>query len=74
MLNHISVGATSLTSAKAFYDATLSTLGYRCLSEDMNAVGHGDNNIEFWVLKAKKPVPDEDNSELHICFHPAARV
>jgi hypothetical protein len=29
MLNHISIGIAPLQKAKAFYDATLSALGYR---------------------------------------------
>ena len=73
MLNHISIGVASLTKAKAFYDATLSALGYRCLSQDAGSLGYGDKATEFWVLKAEKPVPDEGASGLHICFTAATR-
>ena len=73
MLNHISIGVASLPKAKAFYDATLSALGYRCLSEDAGSLGYGDKTIVFWVLKAENPVPDESTSGLHICFSAAAR-
>jgi catechol 2,3-dioxygenase-like lactoylglutathione lyase family enzyme len=68
MLNHVSVGTSSLSAAKAFYDATLSALGYQCLSEDDGSLGYGSKTIEFWVLKSAKPAPDEDASGLHICF------
>ncbi len=68
MLNHISIGVASVAKAKAFYDATLSTLGYRCLSEDAGSLGYGDEAVVFWVLQADKPVPDEGASGLHICF------
>lgn len=68
MLNHISIGASSLPAAKAFYDAALSALGYRCLSEDASSLGYGSETVEFWVLKSEKPVPDEAASGLHICF------
>ncbi len=34
MFNHISIGVSSISAAKAFYDAALGPLGYRCLSED----------------------------------------
>jgi catechol 2,3-dioxygenase-like lactoylglutathione lyase family enzyme len=68
MLNHISIGVASLSKAKDFYDATLSALGYQRLSEDANSVGYGDKTVDFWVLKAEKPVPDELTSGLHICF------
>jgi len=73
MLNHISIGVVSLPRSKAFYDATLSALGYRCLSEDDSALGYGVKAIEFWVLRAEKPVPDESTSGLHICFTAATR-
>jgi catechol 2,3-dioxygenase-like lactoylglutathione lyase family enzyme len=53
MLNHISIGVSSLPAAKAFYDAALSALGYRCLSEDAGSLGYGS---------------DEASSGLHICF------
>jgi catechol 2,3-dioxygenase-like lactoylglutathione lyase family enzyme len=68
MLNHISIGASSLSDAKAFYDATLSALGYRCLSQDAASLGYGSKAVEFWVYKSEKPVPDETASGLHICF------
>jgi catechol 2,3-dioxygenase-like lactoylglutathione lyase family enzyme len=68
MLNHISIGVASLPNAKTFYDATLSALGYQCLSEEANSIGYGDKTVEFWVLEAEKPVPDERTSGLHICF------
>ena len=68
MLNHISIGASSIPAAKAFYDAALSALGYRCLSEDTNSLGYGSEAVEFWVLKSEKPVQDEGASGLHICF------
>jgi len=68
MLNHISIGASSIPAAKAFYDATLSALGYRCLSEDAMSLGYGSETAEFWVLRCEKPVQDESASGLHICF------
>ena len=71
MLNHVSIGTSSLTAAKAFYDATLSALGYQCLSEDANSLGYGNKTVEFWVLKSEKPVPDEAASGLHVCFSAA---
>lgn len=40
MLNHISIGASSLSKAKAFYHATLTVLGYQCLSEDAGSHGY----------------------------------
>jgi catechol 2,3-dioxygenase-like lactoylglutathione lyase family enzyme len=41
MLHHISFGVTDLTRSIAFYDATLSTLGYVRVWADKTAVGYG---------------------------------
>lgn len=68
MLNHISIGVSSLAKAKAFYDSILLPLGYRCLSEDAGAMGYGQRAVEFWLLNSESPVPDEARSGLHICF------
>jgi catechol 2,3-dioxygenase-like lactoylglutathione lyase family enzyme len=68
MLNHISIGVSSLLASKTFYDAALNPLGYRCLSEDAGSLGYGSERAFFWVLKADKPVPDEAASGLHLCF------
>ena len=68
MLNHISIGVSSIAAAKAFYDATLKPLGYRRLSEDAGSLGYGSDRVVFWVLKSDKPVPDDAASGLHVCF------
>ena len=73
MLNHISIGTASLSRAKAFYDHTLTALGYRCLSDDAGSLGYGDQSVEFWVLKTDHPVADDAASGLHICFAAPSR-
>ena len=47
MLNHISIGVSSLANAKAFYDSILLPLGYRCLSEDAGAKGYGQRAVRI---------------------------
>lgn len=68
MLNHVSIGVSSLTGAKAFYDATLSALGFRCLSQDSGSLGYGDETVECWVLKVEKSSTQKSTSLLHVCF------
>jgi catechol 2,3-dioxygenase-like lactoylglutathione lyase family enzyme len=65
MLNHVSIGVRDLAKAKAFYDAALEPLGYRCLSPGDEALGYGKDSADFWVLKSKQPVPVD-------AFHRAA--
>lgn len=68
MIDHISIGVRDLAQAKAFYDATLTPLGYRCLSQDDTSLGYGAGNVAFWVLLREMPVPADTASGLHICF------
>lgn len=73
MINHVSIGVRSLAKAKAFYDAALAAIGYRCLSEDATSLGYGGDSAAFWVLQAEHPVAANSKSGLHICFDAANR-
>ncbi len=73
MINHVSIGVRDLKAAKRFYDAALSALGYKCLSEGEGYLGYGAEAAKFWVLKAEQPVPADPKSGLHICFDAASR-
>lgn len=68
MLNHISIGVRDLERAKAFYDAVLKPLGYRCLHAGDTALGYGDTAAAFWLYPTQSPVPADDASGLHVCF------
>jgi len=52
MLNHISIGVSSLAKTKAFYDSILLPLGYRCLSEDAGAMGYGQRAVAIMASRA----------------------
>ncbi len=41
MLHHISVPVSDLEKSKAFYDAALGALGYRCVYQNPTFVGYG---------------------------------
>lgn len=73
MIDHVSIGVHNLARAKAFYDAALKPLGYRCLSEDGASLGYGAEAVSFWVLASEAPVPADDASGLHICFAAPSR-
>jgi catechol 2,3-dioxygenase-like lactoylglutathione lyase family enzyme len=74
MINHVSIGVRSLAKAKAFYDAALAAIGYRCLSEDATSLGYGAAAAAFWVLQTEQPVAANSKSGLHICFDAANRA
>lgn len=73
MINHISIGVRDLATAKAFYDAALQPLGYRCLSENADGLGYGADMAEFFVSKVERPVPADRDSGLHLCFDAPTR-
>ena len=68
MFDHISVGVRDIARSKAFYDAALEPLGYRCLSEGSNSLGYGKEAVGLWIGATSSPVPDDPKSGLHLCF------
>jgi len=70
MITHISIGVSDIERSKAFYDAVLEPLGYKCLRAARSLVGYGygRDSIAFWVVHAERPVPADEESGLHFCF------
>ena len=74
MLHHISFGVTNLERSAAFYDATLSALGYVRVWADETAVGYGypggDDKlaIKLQSLQAVAPGPG-----FHLAFSAPSR-
>lgn len=69
MIDHLSIGVADLSRAGLFYDATLAPLGYVRISTSGDAIGYGkDGTASFWVVTARRPVPADPESGLHICF------
>ena len=61
MIDHISIGVSSLKKAKDFYDAALKPLGYVCVytvdipGEGVVAHGYGEGEKpSFWIGKPEK--------------------
>ena len=71
MFAHVSIGVRDVDTSRAFYDAALAPLGYRCIRamRSMVGYGYGTETISFWVVSAERPVPADDRSGLHFCFH-----
>jgi catechol 2,3-dioxygenase-like lactoylglutathione lyase family enzyme len=75
MINHISVGVADVARSARFYDSALAPLGYTRLSDSPDAIGYGsDGSAAFWVLAARKPVPPDSESGLHICLDAPTRA
>lgn len=73
MFNHISIGVADITRARAFYDACLASLGYRCLATEDGAFGYGAGRPAFWIAEVASPVKADPLSGLHICFDAPSR-
>jgi catechol 2,3-dioxygenase-like lactoylglutathione lyase family enzyme len=74
MIAHISIGVSDVTAARAFYDAALAPLGYRCLYPGDDSAGYGADDAAFWLLQTTQPVPANPKSGLHICFVAPSRA
>lgn len=68
MFDHISIGASDLARAGAFYDAALAPLGYTRRYADDSSLGYGGDSTRLWLLAAERPVPADPKSGLHFCF------
>jgi catechol 2,3-dioxygenase-like lactoylglutathione lyase family enzyme len=68
MINHMSLGVTSVANSKKFYDAALGALGYQCLSHGDASLGYGDTSAVFWVYQSKGIKPGDARPGLHVCF------
>jgi catechol 2,3-dioxygenase-like lactoylglutathione lyase family enzyme len=74
MIAHISIGVRDIAASRAFYDAVLAALGYRCLYPADDSAGYGDDDAAFWLLQTTQPVPANPKSGLHICFDAPSRT
>jgi catechol 2,3-dioxygenase-like lactoylglutathione lyase family enzyme len=74
MLDHISIGVRDIKRARGFYDAALKPLGYACVGDYGTTLGYGAAQAALWVNEAKKPVPPDPDSGLHICFAAPTRA
>lgn len=68
MINHLSIGVRDISRTKRFYDAALTPLGYKCLSQDSSSLGYGSDAVALWIGVAEHPVTPDDKSGLHVCF------
>lgn len=74
MLDHVSIGVRDIAKAKAFYDAALGALGYRCLHSSADSLGYGVEGVQLWISMSDHPVEPEMQSGLHFCFAAPTRT
>ncbi|MET0818349.1 MAG: VOC family protein [Solirubrobacteraceae bacterium] len=63
MLDHVAIGVSDLTAAKAFYTQALAPLGVAVILEYPGAIGFGDHGKpDFWLREAASP------TRVHVAF------
>ena len=73
MIDHVSIGVRDVARAKKFYDATMKSIGYSCLSAGETSLGYGAEAVSFWIGQSDHPVPAHLESGLHFCFQAPTR-
>jgi catechol 2,3-dioxygenase-like lactoylglutathione lyase family enzyme len=68
IISHISVGTNDFTSARAFYDPVMATLGCKPVMEYEDAVAYGRQFPEFWVQAPKDGKPATIGNGSHVGF------
>lgn len=81
MLDHISIGVTSMKRSKAFYDAVLAPLGMRLvmpveIGGQLVGAGYGDDPSKpvFWIGLPVNGQPATMGNGVHVAFAAAARA
>jgi catechol 2,3-dioxygenase-like lactoylglutathione lyase family enzyme len=69
MINHVSIGTADVLKSRAFYDAALKPLGYKCLSKGDDSAGYGKEQAALWVLHLCFDAPTRKSVD---AFHKAA--
>jgi len=63
MIDHVNIGVSDLAASRAFYERSLSALGYAVVMERAYGVGFGiDGKPDFWI--SARPV----SGPLHVAF------
>jgi len=70
MLHHVSIGVTDVARAAQFYDAVLSTLGFRRVMEVMPyGIAYGIRMPQFWVQVPHDQGAPSGGNGTHIAFN-----
>ena len=75
MIDHVSLGVSSVARSKVFYDAAFAQMGYSCQSTGDTYLGYGTaDSTQLWLYASSQPVPADPNSGLHFCFQAPTRA
>jgi catechol 2,3-dioxygenase-like lactoylglutathione lyase family enzyme len=70
IIDHVGITCADLDASARFYDAMLTTLGYRRVMDVGVALGYGHDTPDFWLAEREGDGP---NRESHIAFVAAGR-
>ncbi len=68
IIDHLSLGVSSIDKATSFYDGLLETLGVGCLAVTDTFAAYGDGSVQFLVMKPEDGKSFSVGNGTHICF------
>jgi catechol 2,3-dioxygenase-like lactoylglutathione lyase family enzyme len=68
MIDHISIAVRDLAAGGRFYEAVLSTIGFRKLVVRPGTIGFGKKYPEFWLNERRAMTPVDPDTGTHICL------
>jgi catechol 2,3-dioxygenase-like lactoylglutathione lyase family enzyme len=68
MIDHVSVGVSSLERAARFYELALAPLGLSRLVKRPATIGFGKNYPEFWINFRADMAPVPPGNGVHVCL------
>ena len=68
MIHHVSVGASDVERARAFYDPLMELVGLRLTFEDDRSFGYGAGDTVFSVETPENGAPATAGNGVHVAF------
>lgn len=68
ILDHISLGVSTIEEARRFYDPAMETLGLSCLAANEAFAAYGKDSVQFLVMVPADGEPFTRGNGTHIAF------
>lgn len=73
VIDHLSVGVSSVSDGSAFYDGLLATLGCSRLATTESFAAYGRQTVDFLIMLPFDEQPYSAGNGTHICFKATSR-
>lgn len=68
ILDHISLGVSTIEEARRFYDPAMATLGLTCLAANEAFAAYGKDSVQFLIMVPANGEPFTRGNGTHIAF------